>query len=192
MDELLNCLLFIFFYWVTNYCITNFLRMKEENIQRTKIIVRILFWCIALWILITGLIEMYGQAPDMLIMFILILPLAIVTFDFFRKKKNSTKTPPAPKAGGRKMMLQTGFFCAAYLLVFNLNDLISDGGNDPQRGIGKGLMGIAIVFIFFLISIVLTIKNYKEYREMDPKPLQIWVYAPVIVSLLHIIILANQ
>jgi hypothetical protein len=204
LDELLYTLVYTFSYWLTFFVVGKFISLSQRNRHFVNLTLKIVFFIPAIGIAVEGYMTLQyeGGPSDFGRNFIIAFPLLVSVAhnlnpgpgkNIFRKQQHHhpiSKFQPANPE--KKLLLRAISFSFFYWLAIAINDFASSSqSHDPQGGIGKALMALVIVFVFFLIAMGLTVFNYSEYKKLKPAISNYIAFAPAAISIGHILYLVS-
>ena len=79
-------------------------------------------------------------------------------------------------------------FVILYILVYTLAPKFNQtsGGDAAGNGMGRGLLMLSIVAVFFFIAIALTVTNYFILKGVTHPGIKFLAFIPILSSVAHI------
>jgi hypothetical protein len=87
------------------------------------------------------------------------------------------------------ILVEVFSFVVLYVLIYTMAPRLNStsGGDAAGNGMGKGLLMLSIIAVFFFIAIALTVTNYFVLKGVTSPGIRFLAFVPLLVSLTHVV-----
>jgi hypothetical protein len=87
------------------------------------------------------------------------------------------------------ILIEVFSYIVLYVLIYTLAPRLNShsGGDAAGNGMGKGLLMLSIIAVFFFIAIALTVTNYFVIKGVTSPGIKFLAFVPILVSATHVV-----